>query len=373
MAKILNIISDTNIGGAGRSLLNYLTYGDRERFSSAVVLPRGSALKKEVEALGITVYEIDAMADKSMDLKAILPLRRVIREAAPDLVHTHGSMAGRIAARLEGKKVIYTKHCAFVPDGARASFPARLAARVQDALFSDGVIAIGPSAKQTLMLEGIPAHKISEMFNGVAPLRMPTAQERTAARQEFGFDENDFVVGMLARIEPYKGQTILFDAAQHLADEGRKIKLLIVGDGSDRENLLRRAERFAPGTAVFPGFMSDVQKALWCMDLQVNASTQSETSSLSLLEGMSLKLPAVVSDVGGNPYLIEDGKNGFVFPNRDAAALGRCIARLMDDRALYDAMRQSALEIYECRFTGKIYAGNIEAIYQTILKGTKRA
>lgn len=371
MAKILNIISDTNIGGAGRSLLNYLACCDRDRFPSSVVLPRGSALKAPVEALAAAVYEIDAMADKSMDRKAIAPLCRVIREADPDLVHAHGSMAGRLAARLCGKKVIYTKHCAFDPEGMRASAPARLAVRVLDALLSDGVIAIGPSAKLTLMREGIPEGKIYELFNGVAPLRLPTEEERSAARAALGLQPGDFVAGMLARIEPYKGQEYLMDAAQILHEKGRRVKLLLVGDGSDRAKLCERSAAFPEGTVLFPGFMSDVEKALWCMDVQVNASTESETSSLSLLEGMSIGLPAVVSDVGGNPCLVEDGENGFVFPNRDAAALSAAIERLMESPERCAEMGKRAVEIYHERFTGEIYARNIENVYHSILKGSK--
>ena len=235
VAKILNIISDTNIGGAGRSLLNYLAFCDRERFPSEVVLPRGSALKPEIEKLGVPVHEIDAMADKSMDPGAIAPLRRVIRKVNPDLIHAHGSMAGRIAARLSGKKVIYTKHCAFDPTGLRAGAAARAIVRVQDALLSDGVIAIGPSAKTTLMREGIPAHKIHELFNGVAPLRVPSDEERRAARARFGLQPDDFVAGMLARIESYKGQEYLIEAAKILLSRGKKLRILLVGEGSDSE------------------------------------------------------------------------------------------------------------------------------------------
>lgn len=61
MNTILQVISDTNIGGGGRSLLNYLSCQDRSQFQSQVVLPRGSALKGPVEALGVPVHEIDAM------------------------------------------------------------------------------------------------------------------------------------------------------------------------------------------------------------------------------------------------------------------------------------------------------------------------
>lgn len=75
---------------------------------------------------------------------------------------------------------------------------------------------------------------------------------------------------------------------------------------------------FPQGTVFFAGFIERVERALWAMDAQINASTESEGTSLSLLEGMSFGLPAVVSDIGGNPLLIQDGENGLVFPNRDS-------------------------------------------------------
>lgn len=117
MIRVLQIISDTNIGGGGRSLLSYLQYYDRSRFHMEVALPRGSALADRVRVLDVPTHEIDAMADRSMDLSAVAPLRRVIRAVDPDLVHTHGSMSARMAARLCGKKVIYTKHCVFPRGG----------------------------------------------------------------------------------------------------------------------------------------------------------------------------------------------------------------------------------------------------------------
>ena len=115
MIRVIQVISDTNIGGGGRSLLNYLACCDRTRFSPSVVLPRGSALTERVRALDVPVEEIDAMADQSLDWKAVSPLVRIFRREKPDLVHTHGSLSGRIAARIAGCRVVYTRHCAFPP------------------------------------------------------------------------------------------------------------------------------------------------------------------------------------------------------------------------------------------------------------------
>ena len=62
MIRVLNIISDTNIGGAGRVLINYLQYADRKQFDTSVAVPRGSLLKAPLEELGTAVYEVDGAA-----------------------------------------------------------------------------------------------------------------------------------------------------------------------------------------------------------------------------------------------------------------------------------------------------------------------
>ena len=105
MIRVLNIISDTNIGGAGRVLINYLQYADRAQFDTAVALPRGSLLKAPLEELNTTVYEVDGIADRSYDKEDVKLLRELIGRVDPDIVHTHGALSGRIAARRCGKKV----------------------------------------------------------------------------------------------------------------------------------------------------------------------------------------------------------------------------------------------------------------------------
>jgi len=366
VTRVLHIISDTNIGGGGRALLNYLQFADRTRFSLCVALPQGSALKPRIEKLEVPLFEIPAMADKSLDRKAVPLLRRCIREFDPQIVHTHGSLSGRIAARREGRKTVYTKHCAFPPGKLLSSPPGRLVHGLADGLLADAVIAVGPSAQEMLMAAGIPKRRIHQMLNGVAPLPAPPAD----CRSRWGLSPEDFVVGILARVEPYKGHDILLQAAARLAQRGRPVKVLIAGDGSEVENLRRQADSTLPaGSVVFAGFVTRVEEALGAMDVQVNASTQSETSSLSLLEGMSLGLPAAASDCGGNPSLIFPGENGFLFENGSAADLANKLETLMDYPALRVRMSRKAKEIFQQKFTGEVFARNVESVYRAVWKG----
>ena len=110
MIKVLNIISDTNIRGAGRYLLNFLKYYDRSKYEIKVVLPENSQLKPEVEKRNTPVIEVPGMGDQSFSMEAVKALKRVIRAEQPDIVHTHGAMSGRIAAKGTGAKIIYTRH-----------------------------------------------------------------------------------------------------------------------------------------------------------------------------------------------------------------------------------------------------------------------
>ena len=121
---------------------------------------------------------------------------------------------------------IRDRHCAFPPGRLISSPPGRLANRILDGLLSDGTIAIGAAAREILVATGIPADKIHVMLNGVAPLPRPSPEERRALRSEYGFSDGDFVAGILARVEEYKGHGLLLQAVSALAEEGRPIKLL---------------------------------------------------------------------------------------------------------------------------------------------------
>ena len=100
----------------------------------------------------------------------------------------------------------------------------------------------------------------------------------------------------------------------------------------------------------------------------MNASYESETSSLSVIEGMSAGVPSVVSDCGGNPLLVEDGVNGFVFPARDSRALAERLRRILTEPELRETLAEGSLRIYGERFTGERFARNVEAVYEKLLQ-----
>lgn len=369
MTKVLNILTDSNIGGAGRCLLNYLKYCDKSRFSTAVVLPKGSLLTPEVEAMGGRVIEAEGIAEKSLSLPGIRTLKKIIRAEQPDIVHTHGSFSGRIAARQCGAKVVYTRHSAFpVPDYLKKG-PGHWLNGLLNSHYADHIIAVSPAARENLTDSGIPAQKITAFMNGVEPLVRKSGADCAALRQKLNIPDGVFVAGILARLEPYKGHMLLLDAAKMLRDEGRDFRILIGGSGSESEHIQARIQDEALAPQVqFLGFVEDVTAILSILDVQLNCSYGTEASSIALLEGMSLGLSTIASNYGGNPWQIDNGQTGLLFESKNSADLAEKLRRLMDDPDLTNTLGRQAYNAYRTRFTGEIFAKNVESVYDKILQ-----
>ena len=374
MIRILNIISDTNIGGAGRVILNYLRYADRNKFETLVAIPRGSLLKPLLEEAEVTVYEVDGMADCSYASEDVKALQALIRRVKPDLVHTHGALSGRIAAKRCHVPVVYSRHSAF-PVPAKLKYPpGRWVNKLLNEHYADHIIAVSPATRDNLTEGGISPKKITVVMNGVAPVAHISDEEKAALRRSLGLEPDVFTFGILARIEDYKGHLYLVYAAKLLKDRGySNFRILVAGTGAFEEEVTRAVTEMGVEDVVqMLGFRSDAAALLNILDVQLNASYGTEATSMALLEGMSLGLPTIASDYGGNPFVITSGQNGLLFPSKDSAALADAMAELMDHPEEVSIMREKALETYQSRFTGEVFARNTEQIYENVLKGASK-
>ena len=374
MIRVLNIISDTNIGGAGRVILNYLRYTDKSKFETLVAIPKGSLLKKPLEEAGVTIYEVEGMADRSFHRDDVKVLRELIKQVKPDLVHTHGALSGRIAARFSGVPVVYSRHSAFPVPAKIKNPPGRWANKLINEFFADHIIAISPATRDNLTEGGISEKKITVVMNGVAPVEETTQEQRKALKAELGIPEDACVFGILARIEDYKGHLYLVSAARELKERGyTNFRVLIAGTGDFEQDVHDAVIVCGVADVVqMLGFRSDVKELLNICDCQLNASYGTEATSMALLEGMSLGLPSVVSDYGGNPWLVEHGVNGLVFPSKDSHALCDCMEQIMNSADRGAQMGRKAKKIFQEGFTGEVFARNTEKVYLRVLeKGAK--
>ena len=369
MTRILHIISDSNIGGAGRCLVNYLRHHDRSRFSVSVILPRGSLLIPQIAALDVPYIEVDGIAERSFSPAAVRALSRILKREQPHIVHTHGSFSGRIAAKLCGSRIVYTRHSAFPVSPRLQKGVFHHLNGFVNGFFADIVIAVSPAARENLIESGIAPGIIRLVGNGVSPLSPADEKHLAALRSEWQIPDGCFLAGYPARLEDYKGHDLLLEAAKNLKAEGREFCILIAGRGNQEQKLREQAQAMGVSDRVqFLGFVEDMAGFLSLLTVQLNCSTQSEACSMSIIEGMSLGLPTVASRCSGNPWLVEDSVTGLLFENNSPEALTTALKKLMDDPALAQELGIAARASYEARFTGEMFAANLERVYSEILK-----
>jgi len=368
LTKILNIITDTNIGGAGKVLLNFMRKTDRDEFDHTVVVPEKAALSPLLRALDIRVVEMPGIADRSFSPGATGAFRRIFRQIGPDLIHTHASLSARIAAKTGRGRyaVVHTLHCTYPQSRLKTSFPVKQALGFVNNHLSDIMIAISPAARDNLVETGADPRKIITMFNGVEPVRRISNEEKSIVKKLMGIEDGMFVCAVIARLVPEKGHLYVLEAADILRD--LPIRFVMAGAGPSEDELRAAVAGRDLTNCVFTGFVDDIAVIENIMDLQLNASYGTETSSLSLLEGMSLEVPAVASDFGGNPYLIAHGENGLLVAKKDGAALAGAVRELFEDPEKLAAMGKNAYRVYSERFTAEIMAAGIEQAYRTALR-----
>ena len=365
--RVLHVISDENIGGAGVLLLNLLRNFDG-RVDSYVALPQGSALCERMASVGVTVCELHAPCDRGT-AASVRELVRLIRATGVDLVHANAALSARIAGRICRVPVVHTRHCCYPPSGIWRNRAVRFVGGCWNRLLSDRVIATADAAAENLLGLGIPARKIDVVINGSDTVREVGAEELVQFRRTWGIGEEDFVVGICARLEACKGHDVFLEMARILQARGRFFKLLIVGDGSRRRELEARvAQMGLQGAVVFTGFVRDMAPVYRILRVNVNCSQGTETSCLAISEGMSAGVPAVVSDYGGNRAMIGESMAGRVVPVGDAMAFADAVWEIAGDMELEQRMRAAAYARYLQRYTARAMAEQVTQVYKRVLK-----
>lgn len=373
MIKVMEVSSDTNIGGAGKCVLTFLKTYDRSKFDVSVVLPPNSLLKAEVEKYGVPVFEVEGMADKSLDRTAVKNLKQLFREQKPDIVHTHASMSARFAARSLKIGIVYTRHSVFPPSPKISRGIGKKINGFINNRTSDRIIAVAEAAKDNLTATGVNEKKITVILNGVDRLTPLSAEEYAAARAELNLKDGQKSAAIVARLNEVKGHKYLVRAAKMVLDSGIDAKFFIAGTGETEEAIRRQIrDEGLQDNVIMLGFITDVRPLMNVMDVQLNCSFGTEATSLSLLEGMSLGKPAVVTDFGGNPGVIQDGRNGFLVPTHDARAMADALIKLFRDDALYEKMREQAFAIYQEKFTSEVNTRRIEAVYSELYESRRK-
>lgn len=343
--KILHVTYDMRIGGTERVLVNLINSAEAPYQMSVYCIeeplgPWGIELQEQ----GIKISQSQRAA--GFDRTLIKDIRAVIQKQKIDVVHCHQYtpwVYGALAAVGTSARVVFTEHGRFYPD--RGSWKRRLVNpllnRVTGAITSISVATADALEK----FEYLPRQKIRVVYNGIEAVRV-TQTQVDELRAKLALPTNALILGTIARLDPIKNHSLMLQAFAQVYRQHPNARLIIVGDGEEKNNIEKLAQKLAIEDAlIMPGYHSDPSPYLALMDIFL-LSSLSEGTSMTLLEAMSLGKPCVVTDAGGNAEVIADQVNGLVTKNQDVDAFANAILQLVQQPEL----RQSYAEQAKARF-----------------------
>jgi len=229
----------------------------------------------------------------------------------------------------------------------------------------DRLIVPSASIEHKVRGEGRVGARFAVIPNGVDLERFATPVPHCTMRDEFGTPHGAPLVGVVARLEPEKGQRYLIEAMPMILDAAPDAWLAIVGEGSEADALRAQAASLgghASERIVFTGRRDDVSALT--ADLSVAAlPSLREAQGISILEAMARRRPVVASAVGGIPEVITDGVDGLLVPPADPAALAAAIGSLLADPSLSERIGEAGYRTVAERFSIDAQVKRTEVVY----------
>ncbi|AWB22803.1 hypothetical protein DA075_19390 [Methylobacterium currus] len=396
--KVATIVPFLHIGGDENRLLAYLAARNAERFDHIVISGCGASremddlwgpIRHRFAALDVPLidlglpYGYESLRDASAADRQLGKMQafarfvrrtaRLLRERDIDVVDGRGdtgTVVAALAARLAGTRAVVSTNYFPQIKHAGPRSPAwhlfRGVYGLVDAVVCDSQTCL--DAMRRWMLFAPPGHCIP---NGIEPPLATRPAQDVAA--ELGVPAGATVIGQIARIQPYKGQELLLEAASRVMAEVPNALLLLCGypsynqEGLDyRDRLIRLIAAAGMGDRVrlapYPGPIGDVWPLI---DIHAHP-TLLDSSPIALLEGMSVGKPAVTTRIGGIHELVLDGETGIVLPQSDAGLLADALLRLLRRPDEAARLGRNARSRYAAGYTSRVMAGRIEDLFEQV-------
>ncbi|HEX8921251.1 MAG TPA: glycosyltransferase [Pyrinomonadaceae bacterium] len=349
----------------GRASQSLRRSEEAERAQSLIESP--NEFVKAARELGL---EVDIIPERfRFDLRVIPSLRESIERRAPDIVLTHHVKSHFLMklSRLWQKFPWVAFHHGYT----KTHFREHLYNRMDRLSLPTArrVITVCQAFARELERAGVRPERISVQHNSIGREPAASRDEAQAIRTRFDIAEDEPLVLAIGRLSSEKAHIDLLSAFRHLTNLNPEVKakLIIVGDGPERQSLEAAAVAYGiSGRVHFAGQISNVKPYYAAADVLVLPS-HSEGSPYVLLEAMAAGLAIVATKVGGVPEMVEDEESALLVPPRDSEAMARAISRVLTDTELARRLTRNASALITTRYSPETYVRALTGIYREIL------
>lgn len=310
------------------------------------------------------------------NIRAYKELKKIIDTNNYRLIHCHTPVGGvltRLAARRarkKGTKVIYTAHGFHFYKGAPLkNWLLYYPVEKWLARYTDCLITINEEdyelARKKFKTGSIK--KVDGVGVDINRFKPPAEEEKLALRQEYGFNEKDFIIICVGELNANKNQALAIKAVKILKERIPNIKLLLAGKGDMEKQYRKMAEKLGvKDNVLFLGYRRDIPELLSISDIAVSSSRR-EGLPVNVMEAMATGLPLVVTDCRGNRDLVRNGENGFVVGIDDAEGMAERIEYIYNNGEMKEKARKYNLNSIK-NYSLDTIEKQIACIYNEMLK-----
>lgn len=383
---ILFVHQSADLYGSDRVLLSLVKNLDREKFYPIVLLPDEGPLVDELKLVGAECYvlPITKLSSATLSLRGLLGLpislvqsirafNRILKGREVDLVHSNtlAILSGAVWAQWSKVPHVWHVHEIIVRPVTVRKIYAKLLS-----WFADQVVC-NSFATKTNLIQDIPSlnSKTQVVWNGLVRESKVDLNAVHRYRNQLGLTDSGVVVTLVGRINRWKGQSVLVEAATLLWNQGvRNIHFVIVGSAPTGQehflNSLQNSINESPAKNSFTiqEFTPDVWLVWDACDIAVIPSIEPEPFGMVALEAMVAAKPVISTNYGGLVEIVVEGETGLLVAPGDALALATGIRKLVDDKRVRLEMGRNGVLRHHKFFTLTSYVKNMEAVYQSLQK-----
>jgi glycosyltransferase involved in cell wall biosynthesis len=362
----LQLISTGGFYGAERTLIELARCLAERGWESHVVALEGHGgpeLVRRARELGLSAT---AFSDgKRLGIATLLRRLRATLDRHPQaIVHAHGYKADILLSWLGAPRhhgCIATCHT-WYSDTLKMRLFERLDKRVLRGF--DQIVAVSEEIRTDLLQSGIPSGKVSRIDNGIS-VPACDAGAREGIRRELGIGPSEPLVVQIGRLAKSKRNDLLLEAVARLSAR-MPVRVLLVGEGGEREALLEKARALGISSRViFAGYREDAHRVMAAADVLALTSNK-EGLPIVILEAMALGCPIVSTDVGAVPTVLRRDETAWIVPIDDLDALTGALGEALGNPALARARAEQARADYRVHFDRDVMGRRYLELYERI-------
>ncbi len=364
--RIVHVNTESTWRGGESQVYNLMRgLRDRGHDVEAVAQP-GGALSLRCREASIPLLELPMRGD--LDLASARRLARRLRAAPCDVLHAQTARAhsiGLLAKALGAPGLLVVSRRLDFPVGRGPLSRWKYRSRRVTAY-----VAVAGVVRDVLIAGGVEPSRVTVVNSSIDLGRFEGVEDqRDRVRAELGLPGDVLIVGNVAALAWHKGQKDLLAAFPHVLESRPEARLVLVGEGDQRESLQAQVRRLGLAErVVLTGARADVPRLLSAFDLFCMPS-YFEGLCNSVLEAFAVRVPVVATRAGGLPEIVADGGTGLLVPPHDPPALASALLRLAADAPLRARLVESAHRLVRERFGADTMVERTIDLYRHLLDG----